>query len=163
MIESPRYLFARKKFKELGDVINRIAMVNGSKYRFDASELALFTQILNPDSEDKIKELEKEKEYSVFQDLKNPKVLTNFLIIICCFSVTSFDHYMLTFYLKYIGGNIFVNNIVIGVSAVIANLTASVMQRKWGTKRSLTLNISLALIFGFPLLFQPSAWLIAVC
>ena len=69
---------------------------------------------------------------------------------------------MLSFYLKYVGGNIFINTFGVGISNFLANLSASLMQKKIGTRWSMVVNISIALTFGIPLLFDLPPWAIAM-
>eukprot|EP00345_Euplotes_harpa_P001530 CAMPEP_0168323014 /NCGR_PEP_ID=MMETSP0213-20121227/3238_1 /TAXON_ID=151035 /ORGANISM="Euplotes harpa, Strain FSP1.4" /LENGTH=108 /DNA_ID=CAMNT_0008325023 /DNA_START=933 /DNA_END=1259 /DNA_ORIENTATION=- len=62
----------------------------------------------------------KNEQFSILGQLKKPVVMIN--LIICCivFVVSTFNYYMINFYLKYVGGNIFVNVILSTVSENIA-------------------------------------------
>ena len=165
--ESPRYLYTKKKYKSLNNTLKCISRVNGVKYQLDSQIVTTNEANLNLEEKEgaisSLEEKDEVSEYSIWNDLKKPAIVINLLITMWCFSSVSFDHYMLTYYIKYIGGNIFVNNLAIGVSAIAANLTASVLQKRIGTRYSLAVNLSVSFVFGIPLLFSPPTWLIALC
>ena len=50
----------------------------------------------------------KEKEFSVISALKNGNILVNLIVCLICLSSVSFNGYMVSFYIKYIGGNIYI-------------------------------------------------------
>lgn len=160
--ESPRYLYARKKFTELREVILTYAKVNGSTMTHDYlideevkqnqssskfySKLGQDLQFINIDasqlkaltlhSKSKGNESIKEEEYSVMKALKNRQTLQNLIALLICFSVVSFNYYMVGFYLKYVGGDIFINSLSASYSESVGNFTAGFVQRYVGTKRS---------------------------
>lgn len=75
-------------------------------------------------------------EFSVFRELKNKLTLINFIVTIICFVVVSFNYYMISFYMKYVGGNIFINTALSTISEGIGNFAAGGLQKSFGTKRS---------------------------
>lgn len=102
-------------------------------------------------------------EYSVLKALKNPTTFINFWAVIVCFCVISFNYYMVSFYLKYAGGNIFINSILSVVSESISNFVAGAVQKVFGTKWSMLVCFIFALIFAVPLLFVTTPIIIAIC
>ena len=80
--ESPRYLYAKKKFRELNKTLKYISRVNGVKLDLDNDVRALLNQSLKSDVSVVTIEKMDQKEYTVFNDLKNSKTLINFLITI---------------------------------------------------------------------------------
>lgn len=153
--ESPRYLYSMKRWKELHTSLSFIAKVNGKNSEFqktnaepDVDKPIQFTkserietksqesQDFDEISQSNGKEVE---EFSIMTALKEKRTLVNLITIICLFSFVSFSYYMIAFYLKYIGGNIFINTIASSISDTIGNVLASVVQKKLGTKRSLTM------------------------
>ena len=137
--ESPRYLYAKKDWKNLRKVIRTIAKVNGSNmnhsYAID-EEVKFLTNSKKQTERKAIEEQETDIDMSTAQDefsivtaLKDPTILINFIVVLVCFSVVSFNYYMISFYLKYVGGNIFINTLSSTVSECIGNFAAGGIQR----------------------------------
>ena len=137
--ESPRYLYAKKDWKNLRKVIKTIAKVNGSNmshsYAID-EEVKLLTNSKKQRERKAIEEQETDidmstgqSEFSVITALKDSTILTNFIVVLICFSVVSFNYYMISFYLKYVGGNIFINTLSSTISECIGNFAAGGIQR----------------------------------
>ena len=137
--ESPRYLYAKKDWKNLRKVIRTIAKVNGSNmshsYAID-EEVKLLTNSKKQRERKAIEEQETEvdlstgqSEFSVVTALKDSTIFINFIVVLVCFSVVSFNYYMISFYLKYVGGNIFINTLSSTVSECIGNFAAGGIQR----------------------------------
>ena len=137
--ESPRYLYAKKDWKNLRKVIRTIAKVNGSNmnhsYAID-EEVKFLTNSKKQTERKAIEEQETDIDMSTAQDefsvvtaLKDPTIFINFIVVLVCFSVVSFNYYMISFYLKYVGGNIFINTLSSTVSECIGNFAAGGIQR----------------------------------
>ena len=137
--ESPRYLYAKKDWKNLRKVIRTIAKVNGSNmshsYVID-EEVKLLTSSKKQRQRKAIEEQETEvdlstgqSEFSVVTALKDSTIFINFIVVLVCFSVVSFNYYMISFYLKYVGGNIFINTLSSTISECIGNFAAGGIQR----------------------------------
>ena len=110
----------------------------------------------------KVEESEPEVVFSVMAEFKNPITFTNFSVVLVCFCVVSFNYYMISFYLKYVGGNIFINTASSTCSEVVGNFAAGFMQRYIGTKKSFVTCFGLSVVFTIPLLFTEESWLIAI-
>ena len=137
--ESPRYLYAKQDWKNLRKVIRTIAKVNGSNmshgYVID-EEVKFLTSSKKQRQRKAIEEQETEvdlstgqSEFSVVTALKDSTIFINFIVVLVCFSVVSFNYYMISFYLKYVGGNIFINTLSSTVSECIGNFAAGGIQR----------------------------------
>lgn len=113
--------------------------------------------------EEDMKEVVQEGEYSVWKALRNKTTFINFVAVLICFGVVSFNYYMIGFYMKYVGGNIFINTIASTVSECIGNFAAALLQKYIGTRRSFVVCFGLALAFAAPLIFTNNTILIAVC
>ena len=101
-----------------------------------------------------------EPSFSVLDELKNPTSFINLVIIVTCFWVISFNYYLVSFYLKYAGGNIFINNLAIVVSEVLGNFSGGYIQSSLGTKKAYICLFSCALVLSIPLLYTQNALLI---
>ena len=75
------------------------------------------------------------EKYSVLKELKNTTTVVNLVAVIICFSVISFNYYLISFYLKYVGGNIFINSLASSVSETAGNFAAGFIQKAFGTKK----------------------------
>ena len=132
--ESPRYLYSKKDWPKLYQTLTTFAKWNGVKafgntkakklISSDKSELLADKQELMVHSEDTRHEGESEKaEYSVLNALRDRRVLINFISVIILFSLVSFNFYLLGFYIKYIGGSIYINMIASAFSDIIGNFS----------------------------------------
>ena len=95
--------------------VNKIEYNINSKEDIDIHRLSHSQSYLQNSSKSFNNEPEdQEKEYSIFDDLRRPIVIFNILIILIGYTVVSYSNYLLMIYTKYIGGNIFLNNLSIG-------------------------------------------------
>ena len=93
-------------------------MIEKGKYdeaRQILTKLALWNGVIFPEIQFKLEET-KSVEITTSDFLKIGIILSNFMITIYLFSTTSFNNYMMGYYLKYIGGNIFLNRTIKGIS-----------------------------------------------
>ena len=70
---------------------------------------------------------------------------------------------MISFYLKYTGGNIYMNTTSSAVSGFVSNFVAGGIQQHFGTKNALIFCFAISTIFAFPLLFELEEIQIAIC
>ena len=174
MLESPRYLYAREKFAELRENIEKIARINGVKVnirsvsfnaeiKFEEDIRKTLSEKDEGEKEDAIKEVEKEHEFTILKELKNRITLINLIVTVSWFTMVSFNFYMIGFYMKYVGGNIFLNVILSTISENVGNFAALIIQKKFGTRRSFMVSFFGSMVFALPLLFFTQEWLIALC
>jgi len=169
--ESPRYLYAKKKFNALRKTLQTFSQINGVEmghYKID-EEIDLNARRSQRGSKEAAALMEEnpndivepEEQFSVLKQLKDKTTLINLWVILLCFCSVSFNYYMIAFYLKYVGGNIFINSISSVTSECIGNFAASIIQKYFGTKKSFIICFALSVIFAIPLLFVHEEFLIA--
>ncbi|CAI2363436.1 unnamed protein product [Moneuplotes crassus] len=109
--------------------------------------------------------LEKEtrKDFSVRQELKNKRTLMNLICVIVIFCVGSFNYYMVGFYIKYVGDNIYINILASTSSEIAGNFAFAFIQKCIGSKKSLIVCFMLSLASAIPLLFVNNSIVIAIC
>lgn len=94
----------------------------------------------------------------------SPRMLLNLLIAASTFMICSFSFYLLGFYMKYLGGNIFINNILAALSQVLASIISIPIHRSLGTKYSYSVFFILAFLFGLPLyVWNGNGLVVAIC
>mmetsp|Transcript_20356 Transcript_20356/g.18023 ORF Transcript_20356/g.18023 Transcript_20356/m.18023 type:complete len:154 (+) Transcript_20356:978-1439(+) len=106
--------------------------------------------------------LEEREEFSVLRELKKPVTLINLIVVIICFSVVSFNYYMIGFYMKYVGGNIFINIMAATASEAAGNFAAGFIQKLFGTKYAFIICFLAAFICSIPILFTEISYIIAI-
>ena len=62
--------------------------------------------------------------------LKHWPILTNFIISSLLLMIISFSYYMITFYNKYVGGNIYVVTISQTFAEILASFTMMILRAK---------------------------------
>jgi len=103
------------------------------------------------------------KEFSIWQELKDRRTLLNLMCVIVVFCVVSFNYYMISFYLKYVEGNIYVNTLAGSLSEIAGNFGSGFIQMWIGSKYSLIVCFGFSLISAVPLLFVTNSIVIAIC
>ncbi|CAI2364771.1 unnamed protein product [Moneuplotes crassus] len=104
-----------------------------------------------------------EKEFSVWQELKDKRTLLNLICVIVIFCVVSFNFYMISFYLKYVEGNIYINTLAGCISEIAGNFGSGFIQKWVGSKKALIVCFALSLVSATPLIFITNSTAIAVC
>lgn len=110
-----------------------------------------------------IQKIEEQHQFSIWRELKNRATVVNLAISVACFSMASFNFYMISFYMKYVGGNIYVNVMLSTLSENVGNFAAFLLQKKFGTRRSFMAAFFGAMMFSVPLIFVEQEVLIALC
>lgn len=128
--ESPRYLYSKNDWFKLKKNLNYIATVNGrTTFRDtrDSKKLLLTNEeskfdnrfLINENNTTNIDSCKNEENYSILRTLMDRVVLSNFAILLALFSAGSFNFHMLGFYLKYAGGDIYVNTLCSALSDLV--------------------------------------------
>ncbi len=73
--------------------------------------------------------------------------------MIYMWSAVSFSYFMIIFQLKYIPGNVYVNNMSSSLSEMVANILAGFLYKYLSIKKSLIVCFSVALLGGALILF----------
>ena len=153
-----------KDWSKLGQVLNSISSINGKEiqpYEFldeTKSSISNKSQVRTAlEQHETVSSLEnsqnKTEEFSILTALKDKTILTNFIIVMICFPLVSFNYYLVTFYLKYVGGNIFINTLASIFSECIGNFVSGAFQKWTGTKKGLLICYILSMACALPLLF----------
>jgi hypothetical protein len=65
--------------------------------------------------------------------------------------------------MKYVGGNIFINNILFMLSTNLSCIVAGSLQKMFRTKLTIVISFAMAGMFGIPLIFWPEVtWVIPI-
>jgi MFS family permease len=165
--ESPKFLYEKGKYAELRKVIKRIARVNrvkmNEKYVIDRAverastiniDIRKSIEAIGPNHEEvEAEKILHEEDFSILEELKKPIVTINLIICSILFIVATFNYYMINFYLKYAGGNLFWEVILSTISENIAYNVGSVIQSKIGTKKGFVISFASSMITALPLIF----------
>lgn len=96
------------------------------------------------------------------QIMKNKQLLFNLVAITACWCSVSFNKYLISFNLKHIGGDIFVNSMLAPVADMVGHVLCVPFQRYLGTKFTFMGSLVLAFVFGAALVFVTTDWLIPI-
>ena len=85
------------------------------------------------------------------------------MLMIALWSVSSLDYYLISFFMKYIPGDIYVNTTASSVSELIATVISGLIYNLFGAKTAFFLSFALSALGGFLIAFIPntSTFLIA--
>ena len=84
--------------------------------------------------------------------LHNKTMMNNFIVIVLTPSISSFNFYMIGFYLKYIGGNVYFNNSLQSSSMAFSFLFTGYLAKKVKSKTMFPIMYLVSVLFGIPLL-----------
>ena len=153
--ESPKLLIEKSQYDEAWQVLWKIASyskINFPNVTFKLEQQAKetshdFETLTNDDNHLNV-------QVYTTDFLKIGFVLTNFLICIYLFGTISFNNYMMGYYLKYIGGNIFLNWTIKGVSQGIAVIFGSTAEKLFNAWIAFSLSFFVACLAGIPFFFM---------
>ena len=112
LIEEGKYDLAREQLRKLAKYSN-IACPD-IKFKAEVSEIKAHTSHKDP---------------TILDFLAIKSILLNFIIVIFLFSTASFNKYMMVFFMKYIGGNIFLNRTMTSIGTGFAIGFAALVER----------------------------------
>lgn len=141
--ESPALFYERGDFEKAKDVVRRIASVNGSK---DLPEKFRYDSEVH-----KVESLQDAP--STIDFLRYTPILINFIVLVILFCSCSFDNYLIGFYMKYVGGNIFVNKMSRAFASMVARVAGTLIERFFGLKWAWKISLLIVLIAPIPLFF----------
>ena len=78
-----------------------------------------------------------------------------------CWAVTSFSTYLIYFYIKYVPGNIFLNNALASLAEPPSHFLSGYLLKKFRLKFALVFTYSCAIVFTV-LIFYEATWLIVI-
>jgi OCT family organic cation transporter-like MFS transporter 3 len=92
----------------------------------------------------------------------NKIILFNLILMVILWSVSSLDYYLITFFMKYVPGNLYVNTTVSTISELIAYIFSGFVYNAFGGKKAFIISFALSATGGFLIAFVPaSGYLIA--
>ncbi|TNV80510.1 hypothetical protein FGO68_gene767 [Halteria grandinella] len=142
MPESPKYLYAQRRWDDMRKNLNVIAKLNKAP-----AFKGLFDKEVNPAVG------EDQKLNGTISDLvKIRRHLINLVILVAVWIASSFNFYLINFQLKYIQGDVFVNTLVSAISELPATILAGYLYQKIGIKITLVMMFGVAIIGSISLL-----------
>jgi len=69
----------------------------------------------------------RENDFTMKDIMQDPVYRTNLIIMVLSWSASSFCFYILSFYLKYIPGDIYINTIIVSVADLISSIVTGIM------------------------------------
>lgn len=80
-------------------------------------------------------------------------IMWNLGILVIQWIASSFDYYMMTFFLKYVPGNIYVNTSINAMSSIAAYVGSAYLFKKLGGKISFLIAYAIAIAGGICIMF----------
>ena len=71
------------------------------------------------------------------QVMEDRSIQINLICMVCIWVSSSFCYYLISYQLKYIKGNIYINGIISSLSEIVAYLTSGFLTEKFGMKNTL--------------------------
>jgi len=93
---------------------------------------------------------------------KNPQIVVNLVIITMCWISISFNKYLISFNLKHIEGNIFINAMMSPLADILGHILCVPVQKMTNTRVTFMGSLALSFIFGASLIFVHTHWMIPV-
>ena len=134
--ESPKYLFVKKKWKELHKVLDLMAKVNCAE-----QWQGKFYEEVYPE------EHKSHEHYSFFEFLKVSSFRRNLILMAVNWSVCSFSFYVISFYLTDFPGSVYLNGSLLGIADLFAAPLSIVSAKYLGYSKSYAAGFSTACVF----------------
>ncbi|CAI2360036.1 unnamed protein product [Moneuplotes crassus] len=177
--ESPKYLYEKKMYPELRETLSSISATNrvemGQYYvkgevSLESMELQdrKFVKLnpktsreisVSPSSNQISESLQTplinhhKEEFSIVMYLKEKTRLINFISVVICFCIISFNYYEISFALKYIDGDIYINLLSTCISETLGNFSGSIIQKYFGSRLGMVVCYCLSFLSVLCLLF----------
>lgn len=84
-------------------------------------------------------------------------IVWNLMLMVVLWSVASLDYYLISFMLKYVPGNIFINATVSTLSEVVGTMICGFVYIWLGPKPTFGISLSIAAVGGFLIAVMPNA------
>jgi len=95
------------------------------------------------------------------QMMNQPTLGVNLAIATICWIACSFNYYLISYDIKNLGGNIFINSTIIAVAGVSGKLITLAVRKYTTSRNSLFICFIVVIIPGFGLVFFRSGWLVS--
>lgn len=126
-LESPRWLNSKNRVKESIEILKQIADINGNKKSFD-NFLKQNSQLIKGD--ENLKEIK--TTYTLFQILQLKSQRLNIICLAYLWFCCGLLYYGLVMNLEHLGGNIFLNGIVLFIGEISSELSTGVLADHYG-------------------------------
>jgi len=150
--ESTKYLLLNQNYEQARGVFSRISSFNSAsneeREKIDTLISDLEFESLSTDEGDS------SPKSSPFDSLRNRKVILNLVMMVVCWSAVSFSFYMLTFFLKYLPGNIYTNSTISGFSC-IGYFLSGYISTQLGTKQTMIGSFLATLVAALTIALWP--------
>ena len=100
--------------------------------------------------------LGKRPETGFWHSLMNKQFLINFISVTFAWITSVYAYYLISFYVKYIPGDMYTNVIVASLSEVVSCLISGVISSYLGSKRTLGLSFVMGSVFSIGFIIVPS-------
>lgn len=165
--ESPKLLYSKKDYESTRECLSKIAHVNGIKYKkvVFQEEAEMHKLMGKEEGEQLVRQKTMEGKKVDFTILcRKPAFLLNLCITIFIFMFNVFSMYMISFMLKYLPGDKYMNLFLLGVADFIPSVMSGVVMKLMPTKRGLILgHILICGFIIFHLFFGGIEWLGMPC
>lgn len=147
--ESPKLLYSLKKYEKVRQVLSKIASFNGVTYNpvEFTDEVKDRQGVVTKTEQLQIVETRDNKGF--LELLVNPKFLLNMCLVVYVYMFNVFSMYMISFMIKYLPGDKYMNLFVLGVADFIPSLISGAVLTMMPTKRGMI--IMHIMICGFTL------------
>ena len=93
---------------------------------------------------------------------KQPRLGINLAIVVLSWIACSFNYFLLSFDIKNLGGNLFLNGSLISFAGVTGKIITMFVRKKFPSKTSIIGCFTVVILFGFGLVFFTEGWLVSV-
>jgi MFS family permease len=148
--ESPKWLYDKKEFEKSQEILTNMAKINGVTLKPDSClRKPIGREQVNHLQSPNMKEssVDQEETKSTWEIIRASKqILVNMICMILVWVSASFCYYLISYQLKYIKGDIYVNGIVSSSSEIVAYGVSGVLMKLLGMKNNLVISYVLAIL-----------------
>ena len=161
--ESTKFLLSRGRYDEARQIFAKIAQRNVVRGTF-SERFSMEVENNSASSSESPQASEVQRKGSLKDLCIDKKLRRNLMLATYLWITVSFNYYLISFYMKYINGSIYLNNFLSALADFLGNLSAGFVITKAGMKRSIFGYYALTGIFGFGLIFtQDNAIIVPIC
>ena len=146
MPESLKFAMATDDISKFQSDMEYICGLNGCPEQADRINSLLERYCAQVNAEAKTVGVEVGKAGLLRQVLNDKNVMRNLGLMVVCWVSTTFMYYLVIFFVKYLPGNIYTNQVVSGLSA-FSYLAAPFMARRYDNKRIMLIGYVVSLVF----------------
>jgi len=140
--ESPKWLFDNGKLKKCREVLEKMARRNESRITWvpimqndEDQKVGLQAPSIISESDRASKLVESKQSPSLMGDIMAEKLNLSCMVVV--WIASSFCYYLISYQMKYLKGNLYVNGIISSSSEIAAYLSSGVIAKIFGIKKVL--------------------------